>query len=462
MLRWIVGCLIILALQVVVYGLALKLLSVIGPVDVVVALGILAVCVGILTFIFSEVLERDYWLSRFLRLPINPNRRPIARSIIWAIAGPLALFVYTQHVARPQMQASASRGEIAPQPTDNMREIVETIVFVVVLVLLLKSFTAEAFVIPTGSMAETLWGYQKVVTCPTCKYQFPVNASSEADAQDRPPIAVLGCQCENCRQLIQFPQARPDPNAVTIPDPGWTSGDRVLVAKFLYDLFGKLPDRLNVVVFKFPGDENGPSWPKTGPQKNHTPINYIKRLIGLPGEMIAIKEGKLFILSADKVRQLGLNFDDLAGLTPEQREVVKPQLWRKMYFVPGDEKPRDALHIDNPEARKVFEAGNQYAIVRKAPEVILAVRRIVYDNDHPASDLVGPDWQRWQTSDSWTDDGKNGFQHKADKSDLQWLTYRHILRGHAGKPQLINDFMGYNSNYGGDSPAPTAPTGSAT
>src|SRR5262245_27862172 len=69
--------------------------------------------------------------------------------------------------------AAASRPPATPpsksapaEPKDNFREVVETIVFVVVLVLLLKSFAAEAFVIPTGSMAETLYGYQKLVKCP--------------------------------------------------------------------------------------------------------------------------------------------------------------------------------------------------------------------------------------------------------------------------------------------------------
>src|SRR6059058_1639581 len=71
-----------------------------------------------------------------------------------------------------------------PEPKDNFREVVETVVFVVVLVLMLKSFVAEAFVIPTGSMAETLWGYQKIVECPKCHHQFPVNCSSEVEPAD--------------------------------------------------------------------------------------------------------------------------------------------------------------------------------------------------------------------------------------------------------------------------------------
>ena len=60
---------------------------------------------------------------------------------------------------------------------DPTREVFETVVFVVVLVLMLKQFVAEAFVIPTGSMASTLWGDQVKVTCPECGQNFPVSAA---------------------------------------------------------------------------------------------------------------------------------------------------------------------------------------------------------------------------------------------------------------------------------------------
>src|SRR5438045_6647995 len=83
---------------------------------------------------------------------------------------------------------------------DGSREVVETIVFVIVLVLLLKTFVAEAFVIPTGSMAETLLGYQKWVKCAQCGYEFPVNCSSEVDPQQGGGRQdVTACTCPNCR-----------------------------------------------------------------------------------------------------------------------------------------------------------------------------------------------------------------------------------------------------------------------
>lgn len=83
---------------------------------------------------------------------------------------------------------------------DGAREIVETVVFVVVLVLLLKTFLAEAFVIPTGSMATTLLGYHKKVTCEQCGYPFTANASVEAGENERMrPQPVAACFCPNCR-----------------------------------------------------------------------------------------------------------------------------------------------------------------------------------------------------------------------------------------------------------------------
>jgi hypothetical protein len=82
---------------------------------------------------------------------------------------------------------------------DGGREVVETIVFVVVLVLLLKTFLAEAFVIPTGSMATTLLGYHREVTCDMCGFRFLVNASSEAE--DKIPTYVTKGSCPNCRYL---------------------------------------------------------------------------------------------------------------------------------------------------------------------------------------------------------------------------------------------------------------------
>lgn len=84
------------------------------------------------------------------------------------------------------------------EPKDSFRELIETVVFVVVLVLMLKTFLAEAFVIPTGSMADTLLGYHHKLTCEKCGKPNLINASSEADPQDHRPQPVFKWQCGNC------------------------------------------------------------------------------------------------------------------------------------------------------------------------------------------------------------------------------------------------------------------------
>ena len=93
---------------------------------------------------------------------------------------------------------------------DSTRELLETIVFVVVLVLMLKTFLAEAFVIPTGSMATTLLGYHHKVTCEQCGRPDLVNASQEAEPphpNQRPE--VMRWKCQNCQHINVFGKGLP-------------------------------------------------------------------------------------------------------------------------------------------------------------------------------------------------------------------------------------------------------------
>ena len=310
------------------------------------------------------------------------------------------------------------------EPKDSLREVVETIVFVVVLVLLLKSFVAEAFVIPTGSMAETLYGYQKMVVCPKCQFKFPVNCSCEVDPQQgEPPAEVIGCTCPNCRYQISFADDFTGKNKV----PSWSTGDRVLVGKYFYDLgVGGLnsPSRYQVVVFKYPKE----------PQKGYTPLNYIKRLIGLPGETIAIHYGKLYSYE-------GLNYDDF-------KEAPEVELWQQRYMHDND-------------AETLFK-DHKFRILRKPPKQVLAERRIVFDNDHQPNDLKGKvltddkvrtRWQAAADDGAWTADDKDEpkvFRHEARQGgEVAWLRYHHLIPSlnnrNAVRPELITDFMGYNT-----------------
>jgi signal peptidase I len=304
-----------------------------------------------------------------------------------------------------------------PQPTpppsspagqrSSVRDFLETVVFfIVVAALLLKTFVAEAYVIPTGSMATTLWGNQKDVQCPRCGYTFPVNCSSEGDAHTGPYAAVVGCTCPNCRYEINFQEEARS-------NPGWTvpptrSGDRVLVAKYFYDLHWRQPERHDVVVFKFPRE----------PQKNQAPVNYIKRLIGKPGETIGIYHGNLYVAT---------------GLTDSDHT---------------EQLKHDAI-------RKVADPARKFHIIRKAPEQVLALRRIVYDNDFQPGGGLPPRWTTARASAGWSsDDAKQPrtFQHSGSADAVSWLRYQHIVPTSSDPeaivpgPELITDFLGYNSS----------------
>jgi signal peptidase I len=152
------------------------------------------------------------------------------------------------------------------QPNQYARETVESIIVAFILAFLFRAFVAEAFVIPTGSMAPTLMGAHKDLTCSECGSQYQVGASLEfeSDTGARTGNYVIGSNSSICRSVnpIDFSDA----NQATF------SGDRILVSKFDYVL--SKPKRWDVLVFKFPEEAR---------------MNYIKRLIGLPDEQLMIR-----------------------------------------------------------------------------------------------------------------------------------------------------------------------------
>src|SRR6516162_3969731 len=81
--------------------------------------------------------------------------------------------------------AGASRKP--PRRADNWRETIESIVVAFVLAFLFRTFEAEAFVIPTGSMAPTLYGQHRDVYCKQCGTRFAAgvnSSSSDAEVSD--------------------------------------------------------------------------------------------------------------------------------------------------------------------------------------------------------------------------------------------------------------------------------------
>jgi signal peptidase I len=298
------------------------------------------------------------------------------------------------------------------------RRLLRSFAFVAIFLGLLLSSAAlgyflffRIYSVPTGSMALTIQGYHRDVQCPECGYWSAVNLSSQMDPGREHREVVTGCTCANCRRHI------------TLPPDDAVSGDRILTARFVSPP-GDLP-RAALVTFWLPLRAQEPA-----------PPMYVARVMGLPGETLAISYGRLY-------RTTALSYDD-AAIGPEER--WQPDHW----------------HENDPRALELFKQG-KFEIIRKDPQTLLALRRLIYDNDHRAADLAGVLPPRW-AGGAWAADG-TGFRNDGRGDEVDWLRYRHTLRPldwpersdldyakrvreikrRAHKPELICDFFAYNS-----------------
>jgi signal peptidase I len=309
----------------------------------------------------------------------------------------------------------------AAPKTHATRETVESIVIAFVLAFLFRTFEAEAFVIPTGSMAPTLMGRHKDVDCPKCGYRYQVSASEEES--DDPRAVRVDCvagMCPICHFVLpmrpDLPLNTPESRDGGIRFQRSYNGDRILVNKYTYTY--SEPQRWDVVVFKFPGNAQ---------------INYIKRLVGLPGETLRIYQGDVFV--ADE----GASRDE------------------------------------------------EFQILRKPPDKVLGMRQLVHDTDYDPAELYAAGWPlRWQAmpgdgGGGWqvetAVDGANARQRFAvEPADdaAAWLRYEHTVPNYQvwrrlaerqgplpqGKPafsqaersrlraQLVTDANPYNARQG--------------
>lgn len=201
-----------------------------------------------------------------------------------------------------------------------VRETIESIVVAVILALLFRTFEAEAFVIPTGSMAPTLQGQHRDINCEQCGYLYQAGASEESSttpANQRARITSTFCP------ICQFDTKMDQSNA----DHRSNNGDRILVNKFVYDF--SEPKRFDVIVFKNP---------------NNGKQNYIKRLVGLPLEDLIIENGDIFEYAqqpgeqpkrqiirkpANKLRAMLQLVDDTDYIAQKLHDVGWPLRWQQ-------------------------------------------------------------------------------------------------------------------------------------
>ncbi|MDA1015905.1 MAG: signal peptidase I [Planctomycetota bacterium] len=283
------------------------------------------------------------------------------------------------------------------RPQSGWRETVESVVVAFILAFLFRTFEAEAFVIPTGSMAPTLYGRHKSCVCDECGFEFAIGASDEVDRNGFyvPANRIQEAYCSNCG--FKNP----------VKDLPAFKGDRILVNKFPFEF--ATPSRFDVVVFKFPEE------PKT---------NYIKRLVGLPGEKIKIERGDLFawnegdhrydILRKDdpnKQRVLQILVNDDGHRPKRLQEAGWPLRWAGMVEDPGDDNSI-AGWVEDPNGWAGSE-GNSYTL-KGAQATNGEFRWLRYRHFVPNED----DWQRVKQDDA-----------------PRWEP----------RPQLIADSCGYNA-----------------
>ncbi len=175
-------------------------------------------------------------------------------------------------------------------PQEGIRDTLESIVVALILAFVFRAFIIEAFVIPTGSMAPTLYGAHGTIICEDCGAEFAYGLRDLADER-RMSVVRAGnrAYCPNCNHAntnLDINDERRNPE----------SGDRILVLKWPFDFGGSLlgPNRWDVVVFKDPSDGV---------------TNFIKRLVGLPNEVLMVVDGDVYAaptseLSAEVLKEL--------------------------------------------------------------------------------------------------------------------------------------------------------------
>ena len=223
------------------------------------------------------------------------------------------------HPASPHVEAAdphAGRVIAHPATDETVKETIESIVIAFILAFMFRAFVVEAFIIPTGSMAPTLLGAHVSVQCSSCGYGF--DASLDTDHRQGHVLTASHDPVEVVCPMCWYPVA-------VAPGSRVRAGDRILVDKFLY-MFED-PHRWDVIVFKNPQGSDGGARPSS--QEPRT--NYIKRLIGLPGERVLLLDGNVYV--ADDPDQPD-NFRIARKTDPQENphwEKVQRAAWQPIY-----------------------------------------------------------------------------------------------------------------------------------
>ncbi len=167
----------------------------------------------------------------------------------------------------------SAAGTPSSEPT-SVKDTLISVLISLVLAFVFRGFVVEAFQIPTGSMAPTLLGAHMRFRSPVTGAEWTVSPWEYLDSAWEHPKPEQRMGPDQMPLVVHDPMSNYEIQPRTMPA---LAGDRIFVLKYLYSIFD--PSRFDVVVFKNP----------LNPQEN-----YIKRLIGLPNEQIALVDGDVF------------------------------------------------------------------------------------------------------------------------------------------------------------------------
>ncbi len=209
-------------------------------------------------------------------------------------------------MADPNPPSPTPANPAASKPAEGWREQVKSVLFILLVVLGVRSFVFEPFNIPSGSMLPTLLVGDFVVVS---KFSYGFSQYSLAGR------GWIGSAIRLLRGEDQLFHGR---------------------------ILGSVPERGDVVVFKLPSDNT---------------TDYIKRVVGLPGDRIQVIGGILHINGTAVRREADGTFIEEPGRPPSQRYIETLPNGRRHHIL----EQSDSGWLDNtPEY--LVPAGHVFAM----------------------------------------------------------------------------------------------------
>ncbi|MCH8150226.1 MAG: hypothetical protein IH987_19980 [Planctomycetes bacterium] len=292
---------------------------------------------------------------------------------------------------------------------ESIKETIESIVVALILAFIFRAFVVEAFVIPTGSMAPTLYGAHGMIVCQDCGTEFSYGLRDLGDTRRSSHVdSRAQAICPNCLAVntdLKINDQKKNPE----------TGDRILVLKWPFEIGVESlkPARWDVTVFKDPSDGT---------------TNFIKRLVGLPNEVVAIIDGDFFTVPTSE-------------LSDKTMKEIEQQRHEK-FLLRTNQRDKYLLQTGRPAGvlRKLprfvmDELDAKMTIARKTSEAQQALWFLVYDHDYPPRtlDRGQPQWKAGGGEDSgWdTSTRRVRFVDKGRKDDYIELAGRQIRASNA-------------------------------